>query len=123
MIDHITVRVKDIDKTKSFYTKALAPIGYQLSFDQTFDGVRVIGFGKDGKIDTWFTTDRPVSGPVHIAWSVNSRENVDAFYKEALEAGGVDNGKPGIREIYHPDYYGAFVLDPDGNNIEAVTRG
>lgn len=123
MIDHITFRVSDIEKTKSFYSKALSPIGYKMGFDQTFDGVRILGFTKNDKMDTWFTNAKPVSGPFHIAWRVNSQKEVDAFYAAAMEAGGKDNGKPGRREEYHPDYYGAFVLDPDGNNIEAVFHG
>ncbi len=120
MIDHITVRVADIEKTVTFYKAALAPLGYSLSFDQTFDGVQVVGFSKDGKIDTWFTNDTPVSGPFHIAWKTESREVVDAFHKAAIEAGGIDNGAPGLRPEYHKNYYGAFVLDPDGNNVEVV---
>lgn len=121
MLDHITLRVSDIVKTQAFYCAALKPLGYSLSYDQTFDGgVRVIGFGRGSKIDTWFTTDQPVSGPAHICWKAESREQVDDFYKAALAAGGKDNGAPGIRAEYHENYYGAFVLDPDGNNVEAV---
>lgn len=121
MLDHITFRVSDIKKAEAFYTAALKPLGYSLSFDQTFDdSVRVIGFGKGGKIDTWFTADKPVSGPAHISWKAESKEQVDEFYKAALAAGGKDNGAPGIRTEYHENYYGAFVLDPDGNNVEAV---
>lgn len=121
MLDHITFRVSDIDKTDAFYSAALKPLGYSRTFDQTFDdNVRVIGFGKSGKTDTWFTTDKPASGAAHIAWKANSREEVDQFYKAALAAGGKDNGAPGVRTEYHENYYGAFVFDPDGNNVEAV---
>lgn len=120
MIDHITVKVQDIEKCRLFYTKALQPIGYALSFDKTFGETRVLGFSKNGKTDTWFTSDRPVSGPLHVAWRADSRKAVDAFYEAAIAAGGRDNGKPGVREMYHPNYYGAFVLDPDGNNVEVV---
>ena len=120
MIDHMTFRVSDIEKTKAFYSKSLAPLGYELAFDKEFGPVSVIGFAKNGKIDTWFTTDRPVSGPTHIAWVADSEEQVNSFYEAAIKAGGKDNGKPGKREIYHPNYYGAVVFDPDGNNIEAV---
>ena len=123
MIDHITVRAGDIEATKTFYVGALEPLGYTLSFEQEFDGVKVIGFGKSGKIDTWFTTDRPISGPVHICWSADSKEEVDAFYGAALGAGGKGNGAPGLRPEYHEKYYGAFVLDPDGNNVEAAFHG
>ena|SRR3989344_4043215 len=120
MIDHITLRVSNIEKTKEFYSKALEPLGYKLTCNETFGSVRVLGFSKNKKTDTWFTNDKPVSGPSHIAWKAQSKKEVDAFYQAALSAGGKDNGKPGIREIYHPNYYGAFVLDPDGNNIEVV---
>ncbi len=121
MLDHVTFRAGDIARTASFYEVTLKPLGYSLSFDQTLeDGVRVIGFGKNGKIDTWFTSDKPVSGPAHISWKADSKDEVDAFHEAALAAGGKDNGPPGIRAEYHENYYGAFVLDLDGNNIEAV---
>lgn len=116
-------RRSDIQKTKDFYDKTLAPIGYELGFDKNFGETRVLGYSKNGKVDTWFTNDRPVSGPVHIAWKVDSQNEVDDFYKAAIGPGGKDNGKPGKREIYHPNYYGAFILDPDGNNVEAVFHG
>lgn len=122
MIDHVTIRVKDIEKTIAFYNKALKPLGYKLGFDENFDGTRVVGFTRNGKMDTWFTTDTPVSGPFHLAWSADSNALVDEFYTAAIEAGGKDNGKPGPRPHYHEDYYGAFVIDPDGNNVEAVCR-
>lgn len=122
MIDHITLRVRDIEKTKAFYSQALMPLGYQLSMEQSFDDIHVLGFGRNGKTDTWFTNDTPVSGPTHIAWRAESTAEVDAFYQAALRAGGRDNGRPGPRPHYHEDYYGAFVLDPDGNNVEAVCR-
>jgi len=120
MIDHVTVRVADMEATKAFYSKALAPLGYSKTFEQDFDSVKVTGFGKGGKTDTWFTTDKPVSGPVHLAWKAASKEEVNVFHKEALMAGGKDNGAPGNRPEYHKNYYGAFVLDPDGNNVEVV---
>jgi catechol 2,3-dioxygenase-like lactoylglutathione lyase family enzyme len=122
MIDHITIRVQDIERTKLFYSKALAPLGYEIGFNQTFGAVTVIGLGINKKLDTWFTTDRPVSGPTHIAWVADTSSVVDAFYKSAIEAGGKDNGKPGLRPEYHDNYYAAFVVDPDGNNIEVVCR-
>lgn len=123
MIDHITIRVSDIEASKLFYEKALASLGYSLTFDQTFGKVRVLGLGKDNKNDTWLTTDKPVSTFVHLAWAASSKEEVDAFYKEALIAGGKDNGAPGLRPEYSENYYGAFVLDPDRNNIEVVYKG
>ncbi len=122
MLDHIAFRVSDIDATVRFYTAALAPLGYALAFDHSFDGVRVVGFGKEGKIDTWFSNATPVGGPAHVAWSAASKEAVDAFHAAGLEAGGKDNGAPGPRPEYGESYYGAFLLDPDGNNAEAVLR-
>ena len=122
MIDHITIRVSNIEVTKSFYTSALQPLGYTLTTDMEIDGVRIIGFGKDGKNSTWFTTDKPVSGPTHFAWMANSQEEVNKFYEQAIKAGGEENGLPGLRPEYHENYYCAFVIDPDGNNIEAVFR-
>lgn len=120
MIDHITLRVKNIDETKVFYTKVLSPIGYRCGLGETHRAVRVLGFERDGKFDTWFTADTPISGPCHIAWRANSRRDVDAFYRAAIAAGARDNGEPGVRGHYHPNYYSAFVIDPNGYNIEAV---
>lgn len=121
MIDHMTFRVADIVATRGFYVAALAPLGYRLAFEGAYDGINMLGFGKDGKIDTWFIDNtRPISGPTHIAWAAASRADVDAFYAAAINAGGKDNGPPGIREHYHPNYYGAFVIDPNGHNVEAV---
>ena len=116
MIDHVTIRVQDLQATRKFYTNALQPLGYSvLHGDDEF-----IGFGRDGKADTWFTLHKQRSGPVHVAWKAATKEEVDAFYKAALTAGGKDNGAPGIRAEYHETYYGAYVLDPDGNNVEVV---
>jgi len=120
MIDHMTFRAKDIEKSKTFYEAALAPLGYKLAFDGVHDGVRIIGFGYNGKIDTWLMDVKPTTGHTHLAWAAQSKEQVDQFYQAALKAGGKDNGAPGLRPHYHANYYGAFVLDPDGNNIEAV---
>jgi catechol 2,3-dioxygenase-like lactoylglutathione lyase family enzyme len=126
MIDHITLRVRSLAATRAFYAQALAPLGYRLGYDAVHEGVGVVGFGADVagiglKIDTWFV-DRtePVSGPTHLCWRAASRDAVDAFHAAAIAAGGKDNGPPGVRDHYHPNYYGAFALDPDGNNIEAV---
>ena len=123
MIDHTGVVVSDITKSKAFYEKALAPIGYVLimEFPASVTGhTDVAGFGEPPKPDFWISSGAPNKPPVHIAFRVSSREKVDAFYKAAMAAGGVDNGPPGLRPHYHPHYYGAFVLDPDGHNIEAV---
>lgn len=118
MIDHISLNVKDYRKSLEFYKKALAPIGIELLMEPI---PQVGGFGRDQKPFFWIGGDKkPVHSDVHVAFTVNKRSLVDKFYEAAMKAGGKDNGKPGIREIYHPNYYGAFVLDPDGNNIEAV---
>jgi catechol 2,3-dioxygenase-like lactoylglutathione lyase family enzyme len=120
MLDHMTLRVADIERTRTFYAAALAPLGYRLAFDQVHDGVRILGFGAGGKIDTWFVDAAPASGGCHLAWQAPDRAAVDAFHAAALAAGGRDHGAPGLRPHYHADYYGAFVIDPDGNNVEAV---
>jgi len=123
MIDHTGVAVSDIAASKAFYTAALAPIGYLLicEFPAAITGhADVAGFGEAGKPDFWISRGQPNKPPIHIAFRVTSRAAVDAFHAAALAAGGTDNGAPGIRAHYHPNYYGAFVLDPDGHNIEAV---
>jgi catechol 2,3-dioxygenase-like lactoylglutathione lyase family enzyme len=123
MIDHTGVSVSDFDRSKTFYQRALAPIGYALlaDFPAAVTGhTDVAGFGEAPKPDFWVnkgSANRPAS---HIAFRVATRKNVDAFYEAAIAAGGVDNGPPGLRPHYHANYYGAFVLDPDGHNIEAV---
>jgi catechol 2,3-dioxygenase-like lactoylglutathione lyase family enzyme len=122
MLDHITIRVSDIDKAREFYKQALAPLGYTLAMDFNHEGVQILGFGKDGKNDTWITNEKPTSGPIHLAYKANSKEEVNAFYEQAIKAGGKDNGPPEDRPIYGSNYYGAFILDFDGNNIEAVFR-
>jgi catechol 2,3-dioxygenase-like lactoylglutathione lyase family enzyme len=115
MIDHMGLAVTDLDASVAFYTRALAPRGYAvvLRFSQ------VVGFGVAGKPDFWIATGKPTD-KLHVAFRASGRDQVRAFYDAALAAGGRDNGPPGIREIYHPNYYGAFVRDPDGHNVEAV---
>ena len=126
MIDHFTLRVRNLGASRSFYSPTLATLGYRIGYDAEHDGVGVLGFGCEVpgiglKIDTWFIDHtEPVSGPTHICWRAETRSQVDAFHVAALAAGGTDNGAPGLRPHYHPGYYGAFVLDPDGNNAEAV---
>ena len=121
MLDHMTFRVRDLAATRAFYESALAPLGYQVGYEGEHDGVRMLGFEQGGRFDTWFVEapDNP-SGPTHLAWHATKRAAVDAFYKAAMAHGGRDNGPPGLRPHYHPNYYGAFVFDPDGNNVEAV---
>ena len=116
MLDHIALAVSDHERSKRFYQEALAPLGYALMMDHDISGS---GFGRDGKPDFWIQPGEP-SGPVHVAFSTSDRATVDEFYLAAVEAGGRDNGAPGLRPEYHPTYYGAFVIDPDGNNVEAV---
>jgi catechol 2,3-dioxygenase-like lactoylglutathione lyase family enzyme len=115
VIDHLSLRVKDIAAAKAFYTAALKPLGYEVVME--FPGA--IGLGAGGKPDFWLTRAKKAA-PAHVAFAAPSRRAVSAFHRAALKAGGTDNGKPGLRKEYHPLYYGAFVLDAEGNNIEAV---
>lgn len=123
MIDHVGFKVSDFDRSLTFYKQALAPLGYVLVMEVTpemsGDGSRHAGFGKDRKPDFWIGTGGSATG-LHIAIATKSRAEVDEFHGASLAAGAADNGAPGLRPTYHPDYYGAFVLDPDGHNIEAV---
>lgn len=123
MIDHTGLVVSDFERSKRFYTEALAPIGYAklAEFPAAVTGhTDVAGFGEPPKPDFWISRGTPNQPPLHIAFRVGSRALVEAFYQAAIAAGGRDNGGPGLRPHYHPNYYGAFVLDPDGHNIEAV---
>jgi len=117
MIDHVSLDVRDYEASKRFYAQALAPLGYELLMEY---GGHLCGFGHEGKPDFWIgDREEPQSG-VHVAFASPDRTTVDRFYEAALAAGGNDNGPPGLRPHYHERYYGAFVLDPDGNNVEAV---
>jgi catechol 2,3-dioxygenase-like lactoylglutathione lyase family enzyme len=116
MIDHIGIHVSDVARSKAFYQAALAPLGYTLLMEWADHA----GFGIAPKPDFWIGQGRPNVPAVHVAFRVQSRSEVDAFYRAAIAAGGRDNGAPGLRPHYHAHYYGAFVLDPDGHNIEAV---
>jgi catechol 2,3-dioxygenase-like lactoylglutathione lyase family enzyme len=117
MLDHIGLNVSDYDRSRAFYERALAPLGFSLLMEPA---PRIGGLGRDGKPWFWITDQRqPATENMHVAFAAPARATVDAFHAAALEAGGTDNGAPGIREIYHPTYYGAYVLDPDGNNVEA----
>ena len=118
MIDHTGLLVTELQKSRRFYEQALAPLGYAMLFE--VPGVAGIGFGEPAKPDFWVGQGTPNTPRLHVAFRAKSRAIVDAFYKAALAAGGTDNGPPGVRAHYHPNYYGAFVLDPDGHNIEAV---
>jgi catechol 2,3-dioxygenase-like lactoylglutathione lyase family enzyme len=124
MIDHIGFSVSDYPRAKAFYEKALNPLGYVLIMEVQRDAndAPAAGFGADGKPDFWIGGESELNKPVHIAIAAKDRPAVDAFYKAAIAAGAKDNGPPGLRPHYHANYYGAFVLDPDGHNIEAVCR-
>jgi catechol 2,3-dioxygenase-like lactoylglutathione lyase family enzyme len=115
MLDHFTLKVRDYDKAKAFYTAALEPLGYAVMME--FGALAGLGAGKP---DFWIRPDAENTRPTHIAFSADDRDVVDAFYEAAIAAGGQDNGKPGVRADYHPTYYAAFVLDPDGHNVEVV---
>ncbi len=115
MLDHIGIPVSDMARSKVFFEKALEPLGYRTLAD--FGAAA--GLGTEAGPDFWIAQGEP-SATLHVAFSCETRALVDAFYAAAIAAGGKDNGGPGLRPQYTPDYYGAFVLDPDGNNIEAV---
>jgi catechol 2,3-dioxygenase-like lactoylglutathione lyase family enzyme len=116
MIDHVGLQVSDFGSSKRFYTAALAPLGYTVQMEFGDDAA---GFGIE-RPDFWIGTSARPSGATHVCFAASSRAQVDAFYKAAIAAGARDNGAPGLRPDYHPNYYGAFVLDADGNNVEAV---
>jgi catechol 2,3-dioxygenase-like lactoylglutathione lyase family enzyme len=128
ILDHISLTVSDYSRSKSFYEKALAPLGIA----PIIEFGKACGFGKDGKPEFWIG-EGPASfqkpeqlaniTPNHVAFTTRTRADVDAFYKAAIAAGARDFGAPGLRPHYHPNYYGAFVLDPDGHDIEAVYHG
>lgn len=124
MLDHIGFSVADLSLSKAFYERSLAPLGYGLVMEVTAEqsgGSAHAGFGPAGRPVFWIGDHGPKpSGRLHIAFAAVDRRAVDAFHAAALAAGGVDNGAPGLRSHYHPNYYGAFVLDPDGHNVEAV---
>jgi catechol 2,3-dioxygenase-like lactoylglutathione lyase family enzyme len=122
MLDHAGFPVSDYARSKAFYLQALAPLGYVLVMEvqQDENDSPAAGFGVGGKPDFWIGGEGGLQRPIHIAIAAQNRAAVDAFYRAALAAGGKDNGAPGLRPHYHPNYYAAFVLDPDGHNIEAV---
>jgi catechol 2,3-dioxygenase-like lactoylglutathione lyase family enzyme len=125
MIDHITFGVSDFARSTQFYDRAFAPLGIKRLFDvpkEHTGGADCTGYG-DSRPWFWIVEQDATRGKLHVAIRVESRAAVDAFHREALAAGGQDNGGPGLRPHYHPGYYGAFVLDPDGHNIEAVFHG
>jgi catechol 2,3-dioxygenase-like lactoylglutathione lyase family enzyme len=123
MLDHIGLEVSDLQRSRAFYEAALAPLGIGVLME--FEGA--VGLGKDTehgpKPFFWlYERGRPAVSGAHVAFGARASGEVDAFHAAAVAAGGTDNGAPGPRPIYHPGYYGAFVLDPDGNNVEAVNH-
>jgi catechol 2,3-dioxygenase-like lactoylglutathione lyase family enzyme len=118
LFDHVQLPVRDIARSRTFYERALQPFGVRVV--QRSQGP---GFAIDDRGDFWIMEQEMAAASVHIAFAAPDRETVDAFHAAAVEAGGVDNGRPGLRPHYHSGYYAAFVLDPDGNNVEAVFHG
>lgn len=123
MFDHIGFSTPDLERSRAFYAAALAPLGIRCLFEVTPEMTgsddTFLGFGKD-RPQFWIGTGKLHQPGIHIAFTAVDRATVDAFHRAAMAAGGRDNGAPGLRPQYHADYYGAFVLDPDGHNIEAV---
>jgi catechol 2,3-dioxygenase-like lactoylglutathione lyase family enzyme len=123
MLDHVGIPVSDFKRSKAFYMRVLEPLGYGLVLEVSSEetgGNNHAGFGAGNRPQFWIGTGLPIKGRVHFAFVAKSRDAVRAFYDAAMKAGGKDNGAPGLRPHYHENYYGAFVLDPDGHNIEAV---
>jgi catechol 2,3-dioxygenase-like lactoylglutathione lyase family enzyme len=118
IFDHLGINVSDFAKSRSFFLEALRPL--KLGIIAEGDGWAT--FGREGRGQFWFGTGDTVTTPIHIAFSAMTREEVRMFHRAALACGGHDNGAPGIRAQYHPNYFAAFVIGPDGHNIEAVSR-
>jgi len=119
MLDHVTIGVSDIERSKAFYDSALRPLGIKRLYA---DGPTFAGYGAERKAFFWIGLRDASQTGSHVAFAAEDRQTVDRFHEAAMAAGGRDNGPPGLRPHYHEDYYGAFVLDPDGHNIEAVCR-
>lgn len=123
MLDHLGFPVADLARSRAFYEQALAPLGVCVQIEVTREmtgGYEGVGFGTQGRPVFWVGSGDTLHGGLHVAFSASTRQAVDAFHRAALAAGGTDNGAPGLRPHYHANYYGAFVIDPDGHNIEAV---
>ena len=126
MIDHLSTYATDFSATKAFYEAALAKLAFFVQAEMTFEsdpdrpGRRACAFGPDGRPVFWVIEVREAASPRHVAFSASDRKSVDEFHLAGLGAGGRDNGAPGLRPIYHANYYGGFLIDPDGNNVEAV---
>jgi catechol 2,3-dioxygenase-like lactoylglutathione lyase family enzyme len=113
-IDHLTLPVRDLEASRRFYRKALAPFGVEEV--EAWGGV---GWGPPSRVDFYIRQGEPAA-PLHLAFAASDRMTVDAFHAAALAAGGTDNGPPGLRPRYHGNYYGGYVIDLDGHNVEAV---
>jgi catechol 2,3-dioxygenase-like lactoylglutathione lyase family enzyme len=124
ILDNVGFGVSDYERAKAFYDACLAPLGIErvmeVGGEDTPSGAPAVGYGRDGKPELWLGGEGKTTPPAHVAFLARSRAEVDAFHAAALAAGGTDNGAPGLRPQYHANYYGAFVLDPDGHNMEAV---
>ena len=118
MLDHIGIPVRDYERSKAFYLRALEPLGARLAMEGPPGAGG--GIGRDGTPVLWLAPAGSAGPAVHVAFNVRSRSEVDAFHRAAIAAGGRDNGAPGLRPHYHPNYYAAYVHDPDGHNVEAV---
>jgi catechol 2,3-dioxygenase-like lactoylglutathione lyase family enzyme len=116
VFDHVGFGVTDLAQSKAFFVRALQPLGVAVAMEGPYG----VGLGKNGKPSLWLSPTKETPAHLHIAFAADTRSDVDAFYEAALAAGGKDNGPPGIRAHYHPNYYGAFIIGPDGHNIEAV---
>ena len=122
VIDHVTIGVSDLARSREFYRRALIPLGFA-EIGAWREGAKEVAFGLEEANDFAISTAYGTGAPVHVAFAADRRDQVDAFYAAALAAGGRDNGPPRLRPEYAAGYYGAFVLDPDGHNIEAVHHG
>lgn len=126
MIDHLSTYAMDFSATRAFYEAALAELGYSVQFEMVLDsdpelpGRRACAFGPEGRSVFWVIEVRDAASPRHVAFVAKDRQSVAEFHRAGLAAGGQDNGAPGPRPIYHEHYYGSFLTDPDGNNVEAV---
>lgn len=126
MIDHISTYAVDYTVTRDFYAAVFAPLGYSLQTEFIAEGIegfpaqRICAFGVEGNCSFWVIESPGKYTPRHVAFAAENRLSVDQFFDQAMKNGGEDNGKPGLRPAYHAHYYGAFVIDPDGNNVEAV---
>jgi catechol 2,3-dioxygenase-like lactoylglutathione lyase family enzyme len=116
VFDHLGIGATDVQSSRDFFLKALAPLGVAVCMEGDYG----VGMGCEGKPSLWLSAHYAKPAPMHIAFTATDRKAVDDFYAAAVAAGGKDNGPPGLRPHYHPDYYAAFVIGPDGHNVEAV---